>query len=123
MGLPLSEWKRPFPFQDVSCFVCDAIVVDSILADEIFVGAFYEPQLLCDFGGDYFNLAKNKLVQHDIRDVRSNLIPPWKNYEELCPGTLVLIQVSLHCYTMVDEYSKERRQRKASGRLIFCVFI
>ncbi|KAJ7436015.1 hypothetical protein B0H11DRAFT_1755436 [Mycena galericulata] len=77
-----------------------------------YIGAHYEPALLPDFGGDYFNLVKAKLVQHDIRDVNNNLIPPWDLYDALKPGTLVLVLVTLHCFNMVDDGGKERKERK-----------
>ncbi|KAJ7677863.1 hypothetical protein DFH06DRAFT_1121427 [Mycena polygramma] len=80
--------------------------------EDIKLGAHYEPSLLPDYGGAYFNHTKAKLVQQDVRDVNNNLIPPWKIYEALRPGTLVLVLVSLHCFLMNDENSKEPRQRK-----------
>ncbi|KAJ6461570.1 hypothetical protein C8R47DRAFT_1080539 [Mycena vitilis] len=80
--------------------------------EDIKLGAHYEPSLLPDYGGAYFNHTKAKLVQQDVRDVQNNLIPPWKIYEALRPGTLVLLLVSLHCFLMNDENSKEPRQRK-----------
>ncbi|KAJ7891180.1 hypothetical protein B0H13DRAFT_1524774, partial [Mycena leptocephala] len=107
--------KRKWRFLAVSCQPTPFNgVIHSVLhlADEIQLGAFYEPSLLPDFGGDYFNLVKNKLVQHDIRDVHSNLVPPWKIYEALRPGTLVLVLVTLHCFVMKDDSSKEPRERK-----------
>jgi hypothetical protein len=70
--------------------------------------------LLPDYGGDYFNHVKSKLVQLDVRDKDNNLIGPWRYYEELKPGTLVLALVSLHCYNMIDEGGKERKERKVS---------
>ncbi|KAJ7439440.1 hypothetical protein B0H11DRAFT_2253912 [Mycena galericulata] len=79
---------------------------------DIQIGAHYEPALLPDFGGDYFNLVKAKLVQHDICDVNNNLIPPWDLYDALKPGTLVLVLVTLHCFNMVDDGGKERKERK-----------
>ncbi|KAJ6460670.1 hypothetical protein C8R47DRAFT_915875, partial [Mycena vitilis] len=87
-------------------------ILITFVADDIKLGAFYEPALLSDFGGDYFNLIKNKLVQHDIRDIRGALVPPWKIYEELRPGTLVLVLVSLHCFKMGDESNKDGRERR-----------
>ncbi|KAJ6473623.1 hypothetical protein C8R47DRAFT_987327 [Mycena vitilis] len=81
-------------------------------AGEIKLGAHYEPSLLPDYGGPYFNHTKAKLVQQDIRDVQNNLIPPWKIYDALRPGTLVLLLVSLHCFLMNDENGKEPKQRK-----------
>ncbi|KAJ7017249.1 hypothetical protein C8F04DRAFT_963517 [Mycena alexandri] len=63
-------------------------------ADDIKLGAYYEPRMLPDYGGSYFNHLKAKLLQLD-----NQLIPPWKFYEVLRPGTLVLCLVSLHCFT------------------------
>ncbi|KAJ7153781.1 hypothetical protein C8R46DRAFT_1228070 [Mycena filopes] len=80
--------------------------------DDIQLGAHYEPTLLPDFGGSYFNLVKAKLVQHDIRDLDNALIPPWKMYDALKPGTLILALCSLHCFNMVDSGGKEVRERK-----------
>ncbi|KAJ7715806.1 hypothetical protein B0H16DRAFT_1804808 [Mycena metata] len=79
---------------------------------EIKLGAHYEPSLLCDYGGSYFNHVKAKLVQLDIRDINKELIPPWKIYQELKPGTLVLALCSLHCFNMPDTFGKEARERK-----------
>ncbi|KAJ7648251.1 hypothetical protein DFH06DRAFT_1135694 [Mycena polygramma] len=88
----------------------DLRVPTDLLDDEIKIGAFYEPALLPDFGGSYFNLQKNKLVQHDIRDMKGALIPPWKIYEALRPGTLVLVLITLHCFKMKDDYGKEPKE-------------
>ncbi|KAJ6454562.1 hypothetical protein C8R47DRAFT_955212, partial [Mycena vitilis] len=80
--------------------------------EDIKLGAHYEPALLQDYGGSYFNHIKSKLVQLDVRDTQNNLIPPWKFYDALKPGTLVLALVSLHCFTMNDDSGKEAKQRK-----------
>ncbi|KAJ7031315.1 hypothetical protein C8F04DRAFT_1262923 [Mycena alexandri] len=79
---------------------------------EIKIGAFYEPAVLPDYGGSYFNHVKSKLVQLDVRDKNNQLIPPWKFYEALRPGTLVLCLVSLHCFIMSDEGGKVQKERK-----------
>ncbi|KAJ7459324.1 hypothetical protein FB451DRAFT_1046152 [Mycena latifolia] len=77
--------------------------------DEIKLGAHYEPSLLPDYGGSFFNHVKSKLVQHDVRDKNNVLIPPWRYYEELKPGTFVLVLATLHCYNMVDDNGKVRK--------------
>jgi hypothetical protein len=64
--------------------------------------AFYEPKLMPDYGGPYFNLRANKLVQLDIRDLSGDLIPPWKMFECLRPGTVILASCTLHCFVMND---------------------
>jgi hypothetical protein len=66
------------------------------LAD-ISLGAFYDPRLLPDYGGPIFRHKSARLVQRDIRNMNGDLIPPWKTYEELRPGTLVLMKVSFYC--------------------------
>ncbi|KAJ7120674.1 hypothetical protein C8R43DRAFT_1136625 [Mycena crocata] len=80
--------------------------------DDIKLGAHYEPTLLPDFGGDMFNLTKGKLAQQNIKNKKGELIPPWKIYEELRPGTLVLALVTLHVYNMMDTFGKEPKKRK-----------
>ncbi|KAJ7606485.1 hypothetical protein DFH06DRAFT_1348024 [Mycena polygramma] len=80
--------------------------------EDIRLGAHYEPALLPDYGGPYFNHVKSKLVQLDVRNINNDLIPPWKFYDALKPGTLVLALVSLHCFVMTDISGKERKERK-----------
>lgn len=77
--------------------------------DEIYVGAHYDPRVLYDFRGAGFKLMHNKLVQHDVRDVDDNLIPPWKAYEELRTGTVVLIEASIHCFRFNVNGRRERK--------------
>jgi hypothetical protein len=62
-------------------------------------------------------------VQLDVRDVNNNLIPPWKFYDALKPGTLVLALVSLHCFAMTDDGGKERKERKVFPPCSFRVFL
>ncbi|KAK7037890.1 hypothetical protein R3P38DRAFT_2770252 [Favolaschia claudopus] len=83
-------------------------------ASQIRVGAFYDPRLLCDYGGEYFRQVKARLIQLDVRDATSRregdqedpLVPPWEFYERLRPGTLVLVDASLHVFVMNDTDSK-----------------
>jgi hypothetical protein len=82
------------------------------LGGEIRLGAFYDPGLLEDYGGAYFDHERAKLVQHDVRYKANQLIPPWEYYEALKPGTLVLILATLHCYIMQDDSGKDRKERK-----------
>ncbi|KAJ7109674.1 hypothetical protein C8R43DRAFT_904739 [Mycena crocata] len=73
---------------------------------EIRLGALYDPRLLSDYGGAYFNQTKARLVQLDVRDGTENgknaLVPPFNFYDRLRPGTLVLISASLHIFVMND---------------------
>lgn len=75
-------------------------MTDFLSVPEVKVGAFYDPALAPDFGGSFFDLNHNKLVQLDIRDEDNELVPAWKFYEVLRPGTLILANVSLHCFVM-----------------------
>ncbi|KAJ7793209.1 hypothetical protein B0H14DRAFT_3159746 [Mycena olivaceomarginata] len=68
----------------------------SLFYDEVKLGAFYDPRLLEDFGGPVFRFTKAILRQLDIRDGENRLIPAWKQYPALRPGSLVLACVSLH---------------------------
>ncbi|KAJ6627079.1 hypothetical protein B0H10DRAFT_417881 [Mycena sp. CBHHK59/15] len=80
--------------------------------DEVKLGAFYDPRVLEDFGGDYFSLVNAKLVQLDIRDADNKLIPPWKQYEALRPGSLIIALVSIHIFTFKDAGADRSRDRK-----------
>ncbi|KAJ6602994.1 hypothetical protein B0H10DRAFT_2230016 [Mycena sp. CBHHK59/15] len=85
-------------------------------ASEIKLGAFYDPHLLPDYGGPYFNHIQNKLVQLDVRDGTDNtnrLIPPWCFYDRLKPGTLVLIHATLHIFLMGDKRKRKVYQINA----------
>ena len=64
------------------------------------LGAFYDPNLLPDYSPDHFAFIKNKLVQHDVRDIDGHLIPAWKIEEGLRPGTVVLVSATLHIYNI-----------------------
>ncbi|KAJ7829088.1 hypothetical protein B0H14DRAFT_2594290 [Mycena olivaceomarginata] len=54
------------------------------------LGAYYDPQVLEDYGGPYFQHTNAKLVLLDIHDAKNKLIPPWKQYSALRPGSFVL---------------------------------
>ena len=86
---------------------------------EIFLGASYEPNLLYDCRGPYFHFVRNKLRQLDIRDKASQLIPPWKCYDELRPGTLILIKASLHIFIFTD--NQENIKKKATFSFIHLI--
>ncbi|KAJ6538396.1 hypothetical protein B0H10DRAFT_2245784 [Mycena sp. CBHHK59/15] len=61
--------------------------------DEVKLGAFYDPRL-------------------DIRDADNKLIPPWKQYEALRPGSLIIALVSIHIFTFKDAGADRSRDRK-----------
>ncbi|KAJ7233262.1 hypothetical protein B0H12DRAFT_1076641 [Mycena haematopus] len=80
--------------------------------DKIQLGAFYDPRLLEDFGGPMFKFVNGKLRQLDIRDAENKLIPPWKQYSALRPGSLIIALVSLHMYTFKSDGQDRSRDRK-----------
>jgi hypothetical protein len=69
---------------------------------EIKLGAFYDPHLMPDYGGPFFNHTSNKLTQLHIVDEEDRLVPPWKMYDALRTGTLILANCSLHCFLMTE---------------------
>ncbi|KAG6895211.1 hypothetical protein C0992_002553 [Termitomyces sp. T32_za158] len=76
-----------------------SVEVNEPRAPEICSGAFYDPHLNPDFGGPYFNLIQNKLVQLDVVDLEGILVPPWKFYDALKPerpGLKKLYQINAH---------------------------
>ena len=79
------------------------------------VGQLYEPTELPDFGSKLFQNQGSKLVQHEVLNIDHQLIPPWKQYEALRTGTLVMATVTLHCFSMKvkdlqgNETGKERK--------------
>lgn len=105
---------------DLSSF---SLRLNTSTESDIKIGAFYEPAVLPDYGGSYFNHVKSKLVQLDVRDKNNQLIPPWKFYEALRPGTLVLCLVSLHCFIMSDEGGKVQKERKVRFSFFLFYFI
>jgi hypothetical protein len=76
---------------------------------QIQLNAFYDPRLLYDYGGSLFALDKNKLQQSDIRGIDKKLIPPWKQYEALKPGTLVAVVAHINSFNYDDPGKKLRK--------------
>ncbi|KAF6745819.1 hypothetical protein DFP72DRAFT_856004 [Ephemerocybe angulata] len=81
------------------------------------LGAYYDPRLLPDFGGDMFDLNRAKLVQHDIVDTEGNLVAPWELYDKLCPGTIVLIKAKLVAWHTGDQGSDRRTYQIIAERI------
>lgn len=50
----------------------------------------------------------SKLVQLDIYDINDNLVPPWKMWDVLRPGTVILANCSLHCFIMKDKFKDQK---------------
>ncbi len=57
--------------------------------------------ILYDYGGPIFVHKHAKLTQRHITDTSGSLVPPWKEYEKLRTGTVVLIKVALRVYCAV----------------------
>jgi hypothetical protein len=66
------------------------------------LNALYDPCLLPDYGGSCFKHQKSKLRQLDVHDTTNEFITPWRLYEALKPGTLIMVNVSLHCYVFTN---------------------
>ncbi|KDQ54427.1 hypothetical protein JAAARDRAFT_209502 [Jaapia argillacea MUCL 33604] len=75
---------------------------------DVHVGAHYDPAVLPDCRGNFFQFNKAKLVQQDWRDVDGDLIPPWEAYDKLRAGTLVLANVTLKCW-IINETKKPKK--------------
>jgi len=67
------------------------------------VGGLYDPRLLPDYSPETFAFEKNKLVQHDVRDIENHLIPAWDIEQGLRPGTVILVSASLHIYNIENK--------------------
>ncbi|KAK6983814.1 hypothetical protein R3P38DRAFT_3333646 [Favolaschia claudopus] len=80
--------------------------------EKIFLGAFYDPRLLEDFGGPSFQLVKARLRQLDHRGANNKLIPPWNHYSAFRPGSLIVATVSIHIYTFKAEGTDRDKDRK-----------
>ncbi|KAJ3859076.1 hypothetical protein EV359DRAFT_68479, partial [Lentinula novae-zelandiae] len=66
----------------------------------ISVGAQYDYKLMPDYGGKLFALNKARLLQPDWRKPDGKLIVPWKNYQQLRPGTAVVANVSFRLHVL-----------------------
>jgi len=74
-----------------------------VKVDNVDLNTRYDPHVLPDYGGPFFQHVKATLVQQDIRDVKGKLIPPTKWCEALRPGSLVVATVKPHVSIMPDE--------------------
>ncbi|KAG1901516.1 uncharacterized protein F5891DRAFT_1172527 [Suillus fuscotomentosus] len=81
------------------------MTVPTPTADEVTPGALYDPRILPDYRGTYFQLQQNKLKQLNLYDTTENglkLIPMHETYSKLRPGTLVLAVCDAHMYNMIQ---------------------
>jgi len=93
------------------------------VVDAIELVSFYDPDLLPDHRGDYFKHVHAKLVQLDIRDENDMLIPPWDMYDNLRPGTVVLIDASLVCWHIFAKGRGDKLDRKVSTSLSITIYV
>jgi len=105
-----------------SLVVTDTNVLHYPTDDEIFPGAYYDPRLLPDYGlgGDLFKHQLARLVQQNVRGKNNHIVPPWKYYDELRPGTLILILATFHiyCFAAKQGRAKEHHYYQICARSI-----
>ncbi|KAG1736160.1 uncharacterized protein EDB91DRAFT_1083488 [Suillus paluster] len=73
--------------------------------EEVFQGAHYNPRILPDYRGSYFQLRQNMLKQLNIYDTPENnlqLVPMHETYSKLRPGTLILAVCNVHVYNLIQ---------------------
>ncbi|KAL0578193.1 hypothetical protein V5O48_003796 [Marasmius crinis-equi] len=80
-------------------------------SEMIRVGAKYSPWVLPGYGGARFQQRQARVIQPDWRDARGQLIPPWKVWSVLRPGTVIMANVVVNVYVMSGAGG---RRRKAS---------
>ncbi|KAG1860343.1 hypothetical protein F4604DRAFT_1905966 [Suillus subluteus] len=86
----------------LATFTCACCAESALHAD---CGALYDPRILPDYRGSYFELRQNKLKQLNIFDTPENnckLVPMHETYAKLRPGTLVLAVCDAHIYNIVQ---------------------
>jgi hypothetical protein len=80
----------------------------TFIEPNVSLGALYDPRHLPDYGGPVFALKHAKLVQHDVVDNNDVLIPPWEMYSACRPGSLLIANVTLHCWKIDNIKHKVR---------------
>src|ERR1700685_166313 len=74
---------------------------------DIKMGAFYNSHMPSDYDRPCFNHQLAQLKQLNIHRLDKKLVPLWKLYDALKPGTLILANISLHCYV----YNKKTKAK------------
>lgn len=107
--------KAESSMSSVSCTRKSTNLIIFAIADgpKVEAGATYDPNLLPDHRGDYFQHPKARLIQQDYTDINKNLIAPWKTYEALPVGTVVLINAAVNCWKMKVTSETYRKVRQA----------
>ncbi|KAJ3878274.1 hypothetical protein F5051DRAFT_439877 [Lentinula edodes] len=83
----------------------------------ITVGAQYDYKLMPDYGGKVFALNKARLLQPDWRKIDGDLIVPWKNYLQLRPGTVVVVNVSFRLHVLQPKDKRQVKRKVSSTHL------
>jgi hypothetical protein len=81
----------------------------------IALGALYDPNLLPDHRGRYFQHKAAKLVQLDMVDIDDNLIAPWDMADKLREGTVVLVEATLVCWHIAGKGNGDRDKKVYYG--------
>jgi hypothetical protein len=80
----------------------DPITAGGATTQERTTSDYYDPQILPDYRGQLYQHTDSKLRQLDIRDIDNSLIHPTEWYAKLRRGALVLVNGTLHTFTMED---------------------
>ncbi|KAF8202894.1 hypothetical protein BJ912DRAFT_920135 [Pholiota molesta] len=86
-------------------------VADGSSGPAIALGALYDPNLLPDHRGRYFQHKAAKLVQLDMVDIDDNLIAPWDMADKLREGTVVLVEATLVCWHIAGKGNGDRDKK------------
>ncbi|KAL0578303.1 hypothetical protein V5O48_003680 [Marasmius crinis-equi] len=116
-GVPVQQTPLPVPVDSATSSNNDVrtgrpLEEDELPGSEIIrVGAKYSPWVLPGYGGPRFQQRIAQVIQPEWRDGRGQLIPPWKNYDLLRPGTVIMATVSINVFVM-SSTAKGRPRRK-----------
>ncbi|KAJ4465217.1 hypothetical protein C8R41DRAFT_871932 [Lentinula lateritia] len=92
-----------------NCYNADNRDLDFPPDASISVGVQYDYKLMPDYGKKLFALNKPCLLQPNWHKLNGELIVPWKNYQQLRPGTVVVANVSFRLHVLQP---KDKTQRK-----------
>ena len=62
------------------------------------LNGLYEPSLQPDYGGNVFAQSRAMLRAQPVYNQSNELIKPWAIATELRLGTLIMFEVTFHCY-------------------------
>lgn len=82
----------------------------SFTDDKIYIGAYYYPHLLPDYGGELFQHQQAQLIQRDVQDKDNHLIPPG--------NTMKSFDLAHLCSSMPPFTSTASRKRPRRARYV-----